>query len=549
VQPGPGRAIALALLWAMLVAVALITRPLLAVDETRYLSVAWEMHARGDWLVPHLNGEPYSHKPPLLFWLILIAWKLVGDSEIAARLMAPLFGLLNLFLTAGLARLMWPGGGGRAVADVAPFILLGSGLWTLFVTFTRFDMMVSAFVLLGAIGLVVAARATFLVGFSLLALALGGGALSKGPVILLYLLPLALAAPYWAPGMSVTRYRPRWGAWYAGVAAAVIAGAAIGRAWAIPAARAGGPAYTEAIFWSQSAGRITESFAHRQPFWWYLPQLPLLLFPWLLWPPAWRAIGALWRGAEPASRFCVLWVLSGLVIFSAVSGKAPHYLLPLFPGFALLLARYLMLQEDRLRAYDTLLPAFLVAALGAVSSAWPSIQAAWPQVPSNWTLPGWTHTTYLLFGVGLGLAAVVTVASHAARHGFDAVRSLMVLPMALIVLAHAVGIAPGVAAFDLAPAGRYLREQETAGRAIATLADYHGEFHFTGRLRQPITELDGKNAKAWLEANANGVVLTRSRALPSVPVAPAYAQPMGGRTLAAWDSATVKAYLSAFIGP
>ncbi|HEY3011669.1 MAG TPA: hypothetical protein VGJ36_02890, partial [Gemmatimonadales bacterium] len=53
------------ILWGILVAVALAVRPLLPVDETRYLSVAWEMWRRGDWLVPYLNGSPYTDKPPL----------------------------------------------------------------------------------------------------------------------------------------------------------------------------------------------------------------------------------------------------------------------------------------------------------------------------------------------------------------------------------------------------------------------------------------------------------------------------------------------------
>ena len=44
------------------------------VDETRYLAVAWDMWREGNFLVPHLNGEPYSHKPPLLFWLIHLAY-------------------------------------------------------------------------------------------------------------------------------------------------------------------------------------------------------------------------------------------------------------------------------------------------------------------------------------------------------------------------------------------------------------------------------------------------------------------------------------------
>ena len=57
-------------LWIVMVATAIGFRPLLPVDETRYLAVAWEMWRDGNFLVPHLNGETYSHKPPLLFWLM-----------------------------------------------------------------------------------------------------------------------------------------------------------------------------------------------------------------------------------------------------------------------------------------------------------------------------------------------------------------------------------------------------------------------------------------------------------------------------------------------
>ena len=40
------------LLLAVLTAVALVTRPLIPIDETRYVGAAWEMWMRGDFLVP-----------------------------------------------------------------------------------------------------------------------------------------------------------------------------------------------------------------------------------------------------------------------------------------------------------------------------------------------------------------------------------------------------------------------------------------------------------------------------------------------------------------
>ncbi|HSH29228.1 MAG TPA: hypothetical protein VK971_04905, partial [Thiohalobacter sp.] len=83
-------AVALPALVAALMAVVLWLRPLLPVDETRYVAVAWEMWLRGDFLVPHLNGQAYHHKPPLLFWLIQAGWTLFGVSDWWPRLVAPL---------------------------------------------------------------------------------------------------------------------------------------------------------------------------------------------------------------------------------------------------------------------------------------------------------------------------------------------------------------------------------------------------------------------------------------------------------------------------
>src|SRR5581483_2308040 len=55
-------------------------------DEARYAEIAREMLARGDWLIPHLNYVPYVEKPPLLYWLTALSFRLFGLSEFAARL-------------------------------------------------------------------------------------------------------------------------------------------------------------------------------------------------------------------------------------------------------------------------------------------------------------------------------------------------------------------------------------------------------------------------------------------------------------------------------
>ena len=74
-----GTAVAVAVFLVVALA-GILARPLLPVDETRYLAVAWEMRVGGHWLVPRLNGEIYSHKPPLLFWLVNLVWTITGVS-------------------------------------------------------------------------------------------------------------------------------------------------------------------------------------------------------------------------------------------------------------------------------------------------------------------------------------------------------------------------------------------------------------------------------------------------------------------------------------
>ncbi|HYQ72329.1 MAG TPA: glycosyltransferase family 39 protein, partial [Gammaproteobacteria bacterium] len=112
---------ALGVLWLLVVASALFTRPLLPVDETRYAAVAWEMWARGDFLVPYLNGEPYSHKPPLFFWLIHAGWWLFGASEWVVRLVPPVLAGLILLLGKRVAAQLWPQD--RRAQSAVPWVL------------------------------------------------------------------------------------------------------------------------------------------------------------------------------------------------------------------------------------------------------------------------------------------------------------------------------------------------------------------------------------------------------------------------------------------
>ena len=187
--------IALVGTWLTLVVVALNTRPLLPIDETRYLAVAWEMWIRDSYLVPLLNGEPYSHKPPLLFWMIHAGWSLFGVQEWWGRMVAPLFGLASLFVARGLARSLWPDAPERA--RLVPWLLIGCLAWAVFTTVTMFDMLMVTFTVVAMLGMVQVWRGRGWRGWTIVAAAIGLGALAKGPVIAVYVLPVIVLAPVW----------------------------------------------------------------------------------------------------------------------------------------------------------------------------------------------------------------------------------------------------------------------------------------------------------------------------------------------------------------
>ncbi|HHJ18092.1 MAG TPA: glycosyltransferase family 39 protein [Gammaproteobacteria bacterium] len=507
---------------AALAAVQLWLRPLLPVDETRYLSVAWEMWTRGDFLVPYLNGEPYSHKPPLLFWLIHALWSLFGVSELAARLLPLALSLSALWLSTRLARRLWPRQGPE-VAALVPWLLLGGLFWHNFFTLVQFDQLLVLAALLAWLGLLEARESAWR-GWLQVGVALGLGVLAKGPVIFLPVLPAALLAPWWMLSPPAG-----WWRWYAGLGGALLLGALIALAWAIPAGQAGGELYRQAIFWGQSAGRVVNAFAHRSPWWTYLWLLPLLWLPWLLWPGLWQALRRLPVRQDEGVRFCLAVLLPALLLFSLVSGKQGKYLLPLFPVIAVLLARALTTWRPQAALRPTF-AAILLALAGALLLSLPW----WPQGPD------WLSQVQLMWGPALLLWAFVLLRLRLSLPATVRAAALTMLFMSGIVYLAVLSLAREP--FDLRPVSHTLAGLQEQGRPLAWLGKYHGQFNFVGRLSGPVAALPDRPAlHAWLRANPGGWLLVNYKTVqPDVPdTLPVY--PYRGGSLVLWPAARLLA--------
>src|SRR5256714_10526000 len=71
---------------ALLHVVTIGTGDLYSETEGQYAGAAREMVASHHWLLPTNNGIPRLQKPPLLYWLIIASYKILGVNEAAARL-------------------------------------------------------------------------------------------------------------------------------------------------------------------------------------------------------------------------------------------------------------------------------------------------------------------------------------------------------------------------------------------------------------------------------------------------------------------------------
>ncbi len=58
------------------------------VDETEplFAEAARQMTVRGDWITPYFNGDTRFDKPPLIYWLMALAYRAIGVNEWAVRL-------------------------------------------------------------------------------------------------------------------------------------------------------------------------------------------------------------------------------------------------------------------------------------------------------------------------------------------------------------------------------------------------------------------------------------------------------------------------------
>jgi 4-amino-4-deoxy-L-arabinose transferase-like glycosyltransferase len=495
-------------------------RPALPIDETRYLDVAWEMHVRGDFLHLTRNFASYTHKPPLLFWVINLIWAIFGVSDYAARLAGPAFAVGSVLVTGRLARVLWPD---LPNVDIrASLALVGFSVFSLYGGAVMFDAMLSVAVLFG-VGVLwhigqgqagSSGRRSWIVFGVVLAF----GVYAKGPVIFVHLAPVLLTMRFWASAPPTWREVLRGMAIAFGVAAALLA------LWLIPALTQGSASFQRELLWDQTVSRVSGGMAHdRSPFF-LLLLLPILLFPWGWSWALWQRVAAAMR-MDPAARLAMIWAVSSLVLFSLISSKQAHYLIPEIPAMALLLARVTAVAPlGRLRLASLPLLVLAVATIGA-AAGWISLGHAAEFL-----------STGVLLGTGGAFLVLAALMWWAEAQAIQAAIGLGVVA----VLQVAVAFSGVLAAYDADAIAARLASNADQGLAIAGMT-YNAEFNFAARLTTPVATPPGpKELREWAIAHPGGVVFGPVDRVP-VTAPPQATMVYNGYRLGFWPAMTAAA--------
>lgn len=365
--------------------------PLVDRDEPRFAHATVEMMDRGDWVVPYFNDEYRFDKPPLTYWWMRFHFEIFGISEFSARLHSVISSWIIALLLFFFARRL-------GLSDKMAF-LAGAGWLTALQVLIHSRLAVADMPLILFLVLTLSTLHKIISGIGkplaqglLLSLWMGLGFLAKGP--LAYAIPLAgllicstsllvgwkksiagfflfglltliprehfalkvlvlllaggvlaycsreLRAGFRCCGREAKAQLAQLWKGQKAFLLALIPSLLIVAAWGIPALIDTEGAYFGIGIGKHVVERGTGAMNKRffLPGVFYLIVIIPFLLPWTAQLPG--TIKKSLQSETLDSRFLLAWFVAPFLVFSFYATQLPHYILPGYPAFFLLLALF-----------------------------------------------------------------------------------------------------------------------------------------------------------------------------------------------------------------
>jgi 4-amino-4-deoxy-L-arabinose transferase-like glycosyltransferase len=382
----------------------LILRDFTPSNELRYLSIANEALQNGHWFTFTLHGEPYTDKPPLYLWIVMLGLKWFG---MHCMWFVGLFSMVPALVIVGVMQRWCRGTMDSDAQATAPWMLMTTAYFTGAAVVLRMDMLMTMFIVLSL--------HTFYRQYSgqgnklklqwLFALYVFLGIFTKA--FMGFLIPFIsiLVFLIWKRQLGTFFRYWNWRTWLV-----ILGGLAC---WFACVYIEGGPDSVYNLTVGQTVNRTVHASLHKKPFFMYVYYLTYSIAPWTLYCVG-LLVAALRRHLIFNDLQRLFWVIiaSTIVMLSCFGSKLEVYLLPTFPFIC-----YLTLQQashfqwNRWLAFAATLPAWLL------SLALP-VYLGLLFVPSFHYRSAWLFTACLLMSVSAWTAL------HAAYRHHDTQKSI-----------------------------------------------------------------------------------------------------------------------------
>jgi len=302
-------------------------------SEARYAEISREMFRSGDWMHPTLLNIHHYHKPPITYWLTAISYSIFGVNAFAVRFFLTIAYCLQVLLILKIAQQLYNNTQtawyAALVYATLPIVLISvRGLTT--------DAYLSTFVLLSMYWWIRYLKSSKVYYLYFIGVAFGLGFMTKGPVVFIVPAFAIMGLRKWLPIPRVNILH--------GILAFVLF-LVVGFWWFAYVIKEDSRLGDYFVF-RHLVDRFSnaEVFTRREPWYYYLPLIPLVSIPWIA--PFVMVFFDKRTEAKKEDRQLVKyigiwWFLLPLILYSISSSKLVLYILPLFVGFSLITAHFL----------------------------------------------------------------------------------------------------------------------------------------------------------------------------------------------------------------
>ncbi len=291
-------------------------------DEGRYAEISREMVESGNWLTPRLNYIKHFDKPPIAYWLIGSSFKLFGQNEFSGHLPLVILGLAGILVTFSLGKRLF----GQRAGFLSAIILISCLGYPALARILSTDIIFSFFCLLCYLFFIQKSYLLFYLSMAL-------GFMTKGPVVfVIVILPIFVFLIYEKEIRTFKEMHLGWGALLFSV---------VGLPWFIYGIILNKGLLNNWII-HQTLGRIVREM--KQPFYFFIPVLIGLFFPWIFFliPALKRHLSFRRASLDKVSSKVLLlffWFILPFLFFSCIGKKLIPYILPLLAPLAIIVAR------------------------------------------------------------------------------------------------------------------------------------------------------------------------------------------------------------------